>query len=432
LIDQRFLMYSSRRSLLVDFRARQQASSMRGELRERVRERYAEVARSVRSGSRALDSEAPEVDWTGGSYSETEKRELPQAAVEASLGCGNPVALATFSPGEVVLELGSGVEIDVLLSARRVAPGGMAYGLDMTDETLELARENQRKAGVENAEFLKGEIEDIPLPDDHVDVVISNRVINLSTAKERVIGEAFRVLKPGGRFAASETVFLGDKSKLPAEVVRSVELWAGCVSGALEKEEYEALQRGAGFEDVSVEVTHTYDVEAGSSCCGESGCCGDAEALREVPWPARLSGPVNRSEGEGMAGRKIQVLEENGAVGGEQVERIVALGQALSDPVRVRMLGMIAGGRNCCDLPDLGVPAEEEEKGICVCEFEGYYGMGQSRVSYHLGKRKEAGLVREERRGKWSFYPLDREAAGQLLAEAGNHLGVRTRRSTDA
>jgi ArsR family transcriptional regulator len=133
-----------------------------------------------------------------------------------------------------------------------------------------------------------------------------------------------------------------------------------------------------------------------------------------------------------MARRKVEVLEENGVVGEVQVERIVALGQALSDPIRVRMLGMIAEGRNCCDLPDLGVPAEEEEQGICVCEFEGYYGMGQSRVSYHLGKLKKARLVREERRGKWSFYSLDREAAGQLLAEAGNHLGVSTGRSRDA
>lgn len=252
-------------------------------MRDRVRERYAEVARSVRSGSGALDSEAQEVDLAEGSYSGAEKRELPQAAVEASLGCGNPVALATLSPGEVVLDLGSGGGIDVLLSARRVSPGGKAYGLDMTDEMLELARENKRKAGVENVEFLKGEIEDVPLPDDHVDVVISNCVINLSTAKERVIGEAFRVLKPGGRFAVSDMVFLGDKSKLPDEVVRSVELWAGCVSGALEKGEYESLLRGAGFEDVSVEITNTYDTEAGSGCCGESGCCGDSEALREVP-----------------------------------------------------------------------------------------------------------------------------------------------------
>jgi arsenite methyltransferase len=247
--------------------------------RGEVRRRYAAVAVSVREGGGSsccgsdaggvLDSKARGVDWTAGCYSEVEKRELPQAAVEASLGCGNPVALATLSPGEVVLDLGSGGGIDVLLSAGRVSPGGRAYGLDMTDEMLELARENRRKAGVENAEFLKGEMEDIPLPDDHVDVVISNCVINLSTAKERAIGEAFRVLKPGGRFAVSDMVFPGDKSEIPAEVMRSVELWSGCVSGALEKGEYEALLREAGFEDVSVEVTHTYGAElAASGCCG--------------------------------------------------------------------------------------------------------------------------------------------------------------------
>jgi arsenite methyltransferase len=247
--------------------------------RGEARRRYAAVAVSVREGGGSsccgsdaggvLDSKARGVDWTAGCYSEVEKRELPQAAVEASLGCGNPVALATLSPGEVVLDLGSGGGIDVLLSAGRVSPGGRAYGLDMTDEMLELARENRRKAGVENAEFLKGEIEDIPLPADHVDVVISNCVINLSTAKERAIGEAFRVLKPGGRFAVSDMVFPGDKSEIPAEVMRSVELWSGCVSGALEKGEYEALLREAGFEDVSVEVTHTYGAElAASGCCG--------------------------------------------------------------------------------------------------------------------------------------------------------------------
>src|SRR5215203_2719039 len=226
-------------------------------------------------------SEASKVDLTGGSYSPEELGELPETATVASLGCGNPVALATLSPGEVVLDLGSGGGIDVLLSARRVSPGGRAYGLDMTDEMLELARENKRKAGVENAEFLEGEIEDIPLPDDHVDVVISNCVINLSTAKERAIGEAFRVLKPGGRFAVSDMVFLGDKSRVPLEVMRSVELWSGCVAGALEKGEYEALLRGAGFEDVSVEVTHTYGTELAAS-----GCCGGPDlqqALGEVP-----------------------------------------------------------------------------------------------------------------------------------------------------
>ncbi len=238
-------------------------------MRERVRRRYAEAARSV-GGDRdccggeafccgSSDAGAFEVDLTGGGYSEDERRELPKAAVEASLGCGNPVALATLSPGEVVLDLGSGGGIDVLLSARRVSPGGKAYGLDMTDEMLELARENQAKSGFENVEFIKGEIENIPLADEHVDIVISNCVINLSTEKEAVIREVMRVLKPGGRFAVSDVVFLGDKSELPVELVRDVELWVGCVSGALEKTEYEALLSRAGFEDVSVEVTNVYD-----------------------------------------------------------------------------------------------------------------------------------------------------------------------------
>jgi SAM-dependent methyltransferase len=268
---------------------------MKEDLKQRVRDRYAGAARSVlgeaedggsccgdgasccgvaESGERA----AFEVDMACGSYSEAERSELPQLAADASLGCGNPVALATLSPGEVVLDLGSGGGIDVLLSAKRVAPGGRAYGLDMTDEMLELARRNQAEAGVKNAEFLKGEIEDVPLPDGHVDVVISNCVINLSTQKQRVIGEAFRVLKPGGRFAVSDVVFLGEKSKLPPGVAQSVELWSGCVSGALEKGEYEALLSEAGFEEVAVEVSHTYPPEQIVGLSGE-----DAEALREVP-----------------------------------------------------------------------------------------------------------------------------------------------------
>ena len=206
-------------------------------------------------------SEASKVDLTGGSYSAEELGELPETAAAASLGCGNPVALATLSPGEVVLDLGSGGGIDVLLSARRVSPGGKAYGLDMTDEMLALARKNQEEAGVENVEFLKGEIEEIPLPDEHVDVVISNCVINLSTEKEKVLGEAHRVLKPGGRFAISDIVFLGDKSLLPAELVQEVEMWSGCVSGALEKEEYERMLAAAGFEDVSIEVIQVHSPE---------------------------------------------------------------------------------------------------------------------------------------------------------------------------
>jgi arsenite methyltransferase len=265
------------------------------ELRERVRERYAGAARSVSEGSgfasccgsageRGLDSEALGVDWTGGGYSAEELRMLPQAAGAASLGCGNPTALATLSAGEVVLDLGSGGGIDVLLSAKRVSPGGKAYGLDMTDEMLALAEKNRAEAGAENVEFLKGNIEEIPLPEGHVDVVISNCVINLSTDKPKVISEAFRVLKPGGRFAVSDMVFLGDKGRLPAEVVQSIESWAGCVSGALQKEEYERLLREAGFEGVSVEVTHTHDTEEvlGSECCGGSGgCCGDATVVTE-------------------------------------------------------------------------------------------------------------------------------------------------------
>src|SRR5215204_726507 len=264
-------------------------------LKQRVRDRYAGAARSVLeevedSGSgcgggasccgvvESGEWGALEVDMAYGSYSEAERSELPQLAADASLGCGNPVALATLSPGEVVLDLGSGGGIDVLLSAKRVAPGGRAYGLDMTDEMLELARRNQAEAGMENAEFLKGEIEDVPLPEGHVDVVISNCVINLSTEKERVISEAFRVLKPGGRFAVSDVVFLGEKNRLPPGVARSVELWSGCVSGALEKGEYEALLSQAGFEDVAVEVSHTYPPEQIAGFSGES-----AEALREVP-----------------------------------------------------------------------------------------------------------------------------------------------------
>ncbi len=264
---------------------------MRNEdLKGQVRRRYAEAAIAVRTGEGdeasccgpsccGPDSRASKVDLSGGSYSAEELDELPGTATAASLGCGNPVALATLSPGEVVLDLGSGGGIDVLLSARRVAPGGKAYGLDMTDEMLSLARENQKEAGVENVEFLKGEIEDVPLPDDHVDVVISNCVINLSMEKEKVLREAYRVLKPGGRFAVSDVVFVGDKSTLPAEVVHNAEMWAGCVSGALERVEYERLLANAGFEDVSVEVTQVHSPEA----LAESGSSAEVELLREVP-----------------------------------------------------------------------------------------------------------------------------------------------------
>ncbi len=219
------------------------------------------------------------VDMTAGSYSGEEKGCLPRLAAEASIGCGNPVALAALSPGEVVLDLGSGGGIDVLLLAGRVSPGGKAYGLDMTDEMLDLARENAEASGQENVEFLRGEIEAIPLPDGRVDVVISNCVINLSTEKEKVVSEALRVLRPGGRFAVSDVVFLGEKARLPEGVVRSVELWSGCVSGALERAEYETMLLSAGFEDVSVEVTHAYEPEPIAGPGGPEA----VRALREVP-----------------------------------------------------------------------------------------------------------------------------------------------------
>ena len=283
---------------------------MSEDLKERVRTKYAELAVASQEGGDAsccgsscgcgsgeeAATSAVIVDLAHGSYSEAERGELPQAAVGASLGCGNPTALATLSPGEMVLDLGSGGGIDVLLSARRVSPGGKAYGVDMTDEMLELARKNQVEAGVENAEFLKGHIEDVPLPDEHVDVVISNCVINLSTDKPKVISEAYRILKPGGRFAVSDVVFLGSKSELPEEVLETVGLWTGCVVGALEKEEYEALLTKAGFEDVSVEAQNVYDRGTIDGLDTPE----KREALRKVPAASafvRAKKPIEKEAG---------------------------------------------------------------------------------------------------------------------------------------
>jgi SAM-dependent methyltransferase len=195
---------------------------------------------------------------TANLYDDQQTGGLPAEAVLASLGCGNPTALAALHPGEVVLDLGSGGGIDVLLSARRVGPAGKAYGLDMTDEMLALARENQRKSGLENVEFLKGQIEEIPLPDRSVDVIISNCVINLSADKDRVLAEAFRVLKPGGRLAVSDVVVRGE---MPPEIRRSVELWVGCLSGALDESVYVEKLARAGFVDVSIEPTRVYRAE---------------------------------------------------------------------------------------------------------------------------------------------------------------------------
>jgi len=231
------------------------------DIKKTVKEKYGQAAAQAQSGARSCCG--PSSCCSGSSvhpivkdlYSLDEMAELPEKAVLASLGCGNPTALAELSPGETVLDLGSGGGIDVLLSARRVGPEGKAYGLDMTDEMLSLARENQLKAGVKNVEFLKGEIENIPLPDDSVDVIISNCVINLSADKDSVLREAFRVLKPGGRFAVSDVVVLGD---VPADIRRNVELWAGCVAGALHQDEYRSKLDNAGFEEVDIEPTRIY------------------------------------------------------------------------------------------------------------------------------------------------------------------------------
>jgi arsenite methyltransferase len=249
-------------------------------IKDEVKSRYREAARRVVSGESATCC-APtccgtEVDpITRDLYDESQKGMLPDAAVKASLGCGNPTALAELRPGEAVLDLGSGGGIDVLLSARRVGPAGKAYGLDMTDEMLALARENQRNAGVENVEFLKGEIENIPLPDCSVDVIISNCVINLSADKDRVLREAFRVLKPGGRFAVSDVVTRGD---VPKEVRQSVLLWVGCIAGALRDEEYIAKLKQAGFESIEVEPTRVYNIEDARAFLNTAGVDVDAIA----------------------------------------------------------------------------------------------------------------------------------------------------------
>jgi arsenite methyltransferase len=233
------------------------------DVKEAVKSKYGQAARRVAAGEpTGCGSEAGAVPCcdpiSSNLYDHSETSGLPKEAVAASLGCGNPTALAHLHPGETVLDLGSGGGIDVLLSAKRVGPTGKAYGLDMTDEMLALARENQRRAAVQNVEFLKGEIENIPLPDNSVDVVISNCVINLSADKDRVLREAFRVLRPGGRLAVSDVVVRGP---VPASIRRNVELWVGCVAGALEESEYRSKLAAAGFEEIEIEPTRVYRAE---------------------------------------------------------------------------------------------------------------------------------------------------------------------------
>ena len=252
---------------------------MSTDLKDVVKEKYGQAALRVTSGASGCCGAAPADRHcadpiTSNLYHADQTGVLPETAVLASLGCGNPTALAELKPGETVLDLGSGGGIDVLLSARRVGPAGKAYGLDMTDEMLALANENKRKAGAENVEFLKGEIENIPLPDNSVDVIISNCVINLSGNKDRVLSEAFRVLKPGGRLAVSDVVTRGE---ILPEIRQSILLWVGCVAGALREDEYQAKLAVAGFEHIHIEPTRIYRAEDARSFLKDQGL--DAEAI---------------------------------------------------------------------------------------------------------------------------------------------------------
>jgi arsenite methyltransferase len=255
------------------------------DIKQAVKEKYGQAALRVAAGDTSCCASScggssnalQEGDFiTANLYTESETAALPAEAVAASLGCGNPTALAELRAGETVLDLGSGGGIDVLLSARRVGPSGKAYGLDMTDEMLALARENQRRAAVDNVEFLKGEIEAIPLPDNSVDVIISNCVINLSTDKDRVFAEAFRVLRPGGRFAVSDVVVRGE---MPPQIRKSVELWIGCVAGSLEEGEYRARLAKAGFEAIDLEPTRVYSAEGARDFLLQEGAGIDVAAV---------------------------------------------------------------------------------------------------------------------------------------------------------
>ncbi len=271
-------------------------------LTDTVRERYAEAARRVTRGAAATcgcgtATSACCDPISSDLYGHGDAAAVPDAALKASLGCGNPTALAQLNPGETVLDLGSGGGIDVILSARRVGPTGKAYGLDMTDEMLALAEDNKRQAGIANVEFLKGQIEQVPLPDNSVDVIISNCVINLSVDKDRVLREAFRVLKPSGRVAISDVVVRGD---IPPHVRRSLELWVGCVAGALTEDEYRSKLAAAGFTDIELETTRVYEVADAREVLAESGI--DADALAPLAKGTMTSAFVRARKPSGCCG----------------------------------------------------------------------------------------------------------------------------------
>jgi SAM-dependent methyltransferase len=265
-------------------------------IKEAVKEKYGQAALRVIHGRRSCCGATPPSDVcpdpiTSNLYDGSQTSQIPEEALLASLGCGNPTALAELKPGETVLDLGSGGGIDVLLSAKRVGPTGKACGLDMTDEMLALARANQRKAGIDNVEFLKGEMENIPLPDNSVDVIISNCVINLSADKDQVLREAFRVLKPGGRFAVSDIVVRGE---VPAEIRRSMELWVGCMAGALEESEYLEKLTKAGFEAASIEPTRIYRAADARELLSSQGI--DVEAIAPLVDGKFMSGFVRATK----------------------------------------------------------------------------------------------------------------------------------------
>jgi len=286
-------------------------------IQETVKQKYGEAAKRAAAGGTACCGDGAQLSGcdpiTRDLYSDAEKGALPEKAVAASLGCGNPAALAELQPGEIVLDLGSGGGIDVILSAKRVGPNGRAYGLDMTDEMLALARENQKKAGVENVEFLKGAIENIPLPENSVDVIISNCVINLSGDKDRVLAEAFRVLKPGGRFAISDVVVRG---QVPAGIRKSMELWVGCIAGALEENEYREKLARAGFASIDVEPTRVYKMEEAREFLEAAGLDADTvgpqidgkfisafvRATKPAPQAARLPRALSGGHGPSCCG----------------------------------------------------------------------------------------------------------------------------------
>jgi arsenite methyltransferase len=264
-------------------------------VKEIVREKYGQAALRARTGGAGgcCGGDGPSCGdpITSNLYDAGQEGEVPDLALHASLGCGNPTALAELKAGETVLDLGSGGGIDVLLSARRVGPTGKAYGLDMTDEMLAVAEENKRKSGLQNVEFLKGEIENIPLPDNSVDVIISNCVINLSADKDRVINEAFRVLKPGGRFAVSDVVVRGE---VPAEIRKSMELWVGCVAGALGDDEYVAKLAKAGFDGIGIETTREYTIDDARGFLAANGL--DADALAKQVNGTFISGFIRATK----------------------------------------------------------------------------------------------------------------------------------------